>query len=72
MVKKASLILERENSSLSKFFIEKLEEYYRLHEKGNPQQILTHLFKNGKPYRAPKEVPKKKKFHVIGTQTVDA
>jgi len=62
IVNKASNILERENSSLSKFFIEKIEEYYRLHEKGNPQQLLSHLFKNGKPYIAPKERKGYKKY----------
>jgi len=55
LIQKASQILERENSSLSKFFVEKIEEYYRLHYEGNPQQTLTHLFKNGKPYRAPSQ-----------------
>jgi hypothetical protein len=72
MIKKVSLILERENSSISKFFIEKLEEYYRLHEPGNPQQTLTHILKHGKPYRAPKEEAKKKRIYVFGTRTIEA
>ena len=55
LVQKASQILERENSSLSKFFVEKIEDYCKLHGEGNPQQTLTHIFKNGKPYRAPSQ-----------------
>jgi len=55
LIKKARLMFLSEGSSLSKFIVEKIEEYYRLHEKGNPQQTLTHLFKNGKPYRAPSQ-----------------
>jgi len=55
LVRKTQKILEREGSSLSKFVLQKIEEYYRLHEQGNPQQTLTHLFKHGKPYRAEQE-----------------
>jgi len=55
LIKIAKKLLEKEGKTLSNFFIERLEEYVRLHEAGNPQQTLTHLFKNGKPYRAPSQ-----------------
>ena len=48
---KASEILKRDESSLSKFLIKKAEEHVRLHEPGNPQQVLENY---GKPYIAPK------------------
>jgi len=51
---KASEILKRDNSSLSKFLIKKAEEYNRLHEPGNPQQLLER-FDKSKPYIAPKK-----------------
>jgi hypothetical protein len=40
-------------SSLSHFFVEKMEEYHRLHEPGNPQQRLDVILKTGKAYYAP-------------------
>lgn len=52
VVKKGKDILEREGTSLSKFIVEKIEEYVRLHEPGNPQQRLDTIAKLGKPYRA--------------------
>jgi hypothetical protein len=49
-------ILKREGSSVSRFMIEKFEEYYRLHEPGNPQQRLDTIMKLGKAYHAPKPI----------------
>jgi len=52
---KLEKILKRENKSLSKWIRENAENYVRLHDAGNPQQILTHILKNGKPHRAPSQ-----------------
>ncbi len=41
---------------MSKFFVEKLEEYQRLHEPGNPQQRLDVVLKIGKAYHAPNPI----------------
>jgi len=60
IILKSKLLFIREGSSLSKFILEKIEEYYRLHEAGNPQQTLTYIFKNGKPYKVEK---KRKGYH---------
>jgi hypothetical protein len=38
---------------MSKFVMEKLAEYVRLHEPGNPQQRLDVVLKLGKAYHAP-------------------
>ena len=56
LVRDVKGILAREGSSLSKFIIEKFEEYYRLHEPGNPQQRLDTIMKLGKAYHAPKPI----------------
>lgn len=45
-------ILDREGSNLSKFIREKASEHVRLHEPGNPQQLLTTVMELGKAYRA--------------------
>jgi len=47
-------ILRREGRTVSRWFLEQAEIYVRLHEPGNPQQVLNHFFENDKPYRAPK------------------
>jgi hypothetical protein len=49
-------VLKREGKSISNFFIEQLESYYRLHEPGNPQQRLDTILKLGKAYHAPSPV----------------
>ena len=55
IVDKARKILERENSSLSQFLIEKLEALVNLHSPGNPQQTLPHMIEAGGPYVAPQK-----------------
>jgi hypothetical protein len=47
LVLKVKFMFEREGSSISKFIIKQLEDYYRLHEPGNPQQLLDR-YENGK------------------------
>jgi hypothetical protein len=49
-------VLKREGSSISRFMIDKFEEYYRLHEPGNPQQRLDIVLKLGKAYHAPNPI----------------
>lgn len=53
MLTEVRVMLEREGSSLSKFLVEKAEEYHRLHDPGNPQQLLPVILKLGKAYIAP-------------------
>ena len=51
-ITKLAEILEREGKSVSQWILDNAESYVRLHEPGNPQQTLTYIIKNGKPYRA--------------------
>lgn len=53
MLQEVREMLDREGKSLSKFVIEKAEEYHRLHDPGNPQQLLDVIMKLGKAYHAP-------------------
>lgn len=48
--------LKREKSSISRFLIEKLEEYWTLHEPGNPQQRIDVILRLGKAYHAPSPI----------------
>lgn len=50
-------ICKREGKPYSVKIRELVTDYSNLHALGNPQQTLTHLFKNGKPYRAPSQCP---------------
>lgn len=52
LVDKTKKLLEKEGSSLSQFLLSKIEEYYRLHEPGNPQQRLDTIAAIGHAYRA--------------------
>jgi hypothetical protein len=54
LIQEARRIMKREGSSLSKFLLEKIEQYYDLHEPGNPQQRIDTILKLGKAYYAPK------------------
>lgn len=56
LIENMKTILEREDKSLSKFFIEQAETYYRLHEPGNPQQRLDTIIRLGKAYHAPMRI----------------
>jgi hypothetical protein len=56
LVTNIKTILKREGSSVSRFVMDKFEEYYRLHEPGNPQQRLDIILKLGKAYHAPKPI----------------
>jgi hypothetical protein len=51
IVNKTKELLEREGSSLSQFLLAAIEEYYRLHEPGNPQQRLDTIVELGHAYR---------------------
>jgi hypothetical protein len=52
VVAKTKIMLKREGSTLSKFITEKILEYYRTHEPGNPQQRLDTIAKIGHAFRA--------------------
>ncbi len=54
LIPKAKKILEREGSSISEFFVKRLESYVNLHDEGNPQQTLTRTLKDEPVYVAPK------------------
>jgi len=47
----------KQRGKTSKLLQKLITEYVRLHDLGNPQQTLDHVFKNGKPYRAPLQCP---------------
>lgn len=50
--KKLMEILKREGKSLSEWHRQNAFEYVRLHEPGNPQQVLPHYQNNSGPYHA--------------------
>jgi hypothetical protein len=56
LIQDVKQVLKREGSSISRFMIDKFEEYYRLHEPGNPQQRLDTIIKLGKAYHAPSPI----------------
>lgn len=66
LIEVARQIFKREGESLSRWFLEQLETYVRLHEPGNPQQTITQYADEGKPYVA----PKKCQFHYCNRPAV--
>jgi len=53
ILREAKEIFKREGTSLSRFLVDKLEEYVELHAPGNPQQRIDTIIQIGKAYHAP-------------------
>ena len=52
VLKKLEEIVKRENRTFSEWVREAANSYVRLHEPGNPQQLLTTIMEIGHAYRA--------------------